>query len=131
MSEEKIIWDPEHDTYSGRYRIEIARVYRNGGAAVWTVYAHSNSLDAALNTAENTRLQNRGVRTRVIDTAPLTKETEGTDWMTTDQVSDYLHVDSRTLQRWRNTTTDGPPHHKYQQTVRYNREEVDQWLLQR
>lgn len=46
--------------------------------------------------------------------------------LTPEQVSDRLHVSTRTLERWR-ATGYGPPYRKLGRKVAYDQSEVDEW----
>ena len=49
-------------------------------------------------------------------------------WMNTKQCADYLMVSISTVERFK--AHHGLPHSKVAQTSRFNRDAVDQWLLE-
>jgi len=55
-------------------------------------------------------------------------------WMTTEQAAEHLSLSVTTLKRWRQSSErEGPPAHNIgtikRPTWRYNRDELDAWVL--
>lgn len=52
------------------------------------------------------------------------------DYLSETQTAKYLNISKKSLQRWR-FNRQGPPYVKLIKTIRYRREDLDQWMKER